>query len=148
MAKEDTIVGLDIGTTKVNVIVAEVDDTGDLRVVGVGSSPSEGIRRGVVVNVEKTVQSIQKAVSEAELMAGVKIESVYVGIGGEHIRSINSRGVIAVSGPDHEITATDQTRVIDAARAVSIPPDRQVIHVLLTQTNSQVQGGSVSSTSP
>lgn len=130
MAKEDMIVGLDIGTTKVCVIVAEVDDVGDLRVVGVGTSPSEGIRRGVVVNVEKTVQSIQKAVSEAELMAGVKIESVYVGIGGEHIRSINSRGVIAVSGPDHEISATDQTRVIDAARAVSIPPDRQVIHVL------------------
>ncbi|OGG52189.1 MAG: cell division protein FtsA [Candidatus Handelsmanbacteria bacterium RIFCSPLOWO2_12_FULL_64_10] len=130
MAKEDMIVGLDIGTTKVCAIVAEVDESGDLRVVGVGTSPSEGLRRGVVVNVEKTVQSIQKAVAEAELMAGVKIESVYVGIGGEHIRSINSRGVIAVSGPDHEITATDQTRVIDAARAVSIPPDRQVIHVL------------------
>lgn len=130
MAKEDMIVGLDIGTTKVCAIVAEVDESGDLRVVGVGASPSEGLRRGVVVNVEKTVQSIQKAVGEAELMAGVKIESVYVGIGGEHIRSINSRGVIAVSGPDHEITATDQTRVIDAARAVSIPPDRQVIHVL------------------
>lgn len=130
MAKEDMIVGLDIGTTKVCAIVAEVDELGELRVVGVGASPSEGLRRGVVVNVEKTVQSIQKAVGEAEMMAGVKIESVYVGIGGEHIRSINSRGVIAVSGPDHEITATDQTRVIDAARAVSIPPDRQVIHVL------------------
>ncbi len=130
MAKEDMVVGLDIGTTKVCAIVAEVDESGELRVVGVGASPSEGLRRGVVVNVEKTVQSIQKAVGEAELMAGVKVESVYVGIGGEHIRSINSRGVIAVSGPDHEITATDQTRVIDAARAVSIPPDRQVIHVL------------------
>ncbi len=130
MPKDNLIVGLDIGSTKVSAIVAEVDEVGELRVVGVGNSPSEGMRRGRVVNVEKTVQSIQRAVQEAELMAGVKIQSVFVGIGGEHIKSINSRGVIAVSGPDHEITAVDQTRVIDAARAVSIPPDRQVIHVL------------------
>ena len=131
MANEnEVIVGLDIGTTKIGVIVAEVGSSGELRIVGVGTSPSEGLRRGVVVNVEKTVQSIETAVSRAERTSGKKISSVYAGIAGDHIRSINSRGVIAVSRGDHEITHNDVKRVIDAAKAVAIPMDREIIHVL------------------
>ena len=124
------IVGLDIGTTKIGVIIAEAGPTGDLKIVGVGSSPSDGLRKGVVVNIDKTVKSIQKAVEEAELMAGVDVGAVYVGIAGDHIKSINSRGVIAVSRSDNEITRHDVDRVIEAARAVAIPLDREMLHVL------------------
>jgi cell division protein FtsA len=121
---------LDIGTTKIGVIIAEAGPTGDLKIVGVGSSPSDGLRKGVVVNIDKTVKSIQKAVEEAELMAGVDVGAVYVGIAGDHIKSINSRGVIAVSRSDNEITRHDVDRVIEAARAVAIPLDREMLHVL------------------
>jgi cell division protein FtsA len=124
------IVGLDIGTTKIGVIIGEADPGGQLKIVGVGTSPSDGLRKGVVVNIEKTVKSIQRAVEEAELMAGVDVESVYVGIAGDHIRSINSRGVIAVSRTDNEITKQDVARVIEAARAVAIPMDREMLHVI------------------
>ena len=124
------IVGLDIGTTKIGVIIGELDPGGALKIVGVGTCPSEGLRKGVVVNIEKTVLSIQKAVEEAELMAGVDVESVYVGIAGDHIKSINSHGVIAVSRNDTEITRQDVTRVVEAARAVALPPDCEMLHVI------------------
>src|SRR5690606_30714005 len=117
---------LDIGTTKIGVIIGEAGPDGELKIVGVGTSPSDGLRKGVVVNIDKTVKSIQKAVEEAELMAGVDVGSVYVGIAGDHIKSINSRGVIAVSRSDNEITRPDLDRVIEAARAVAIPMDREM----------------------
>jgi cell division protein FtsA len=128
---EQTIIaGLDIGTTKIACIISEVDASGELKIIGVGVSPSEGLRKGVVVNIDKTVQSIQKAVEEAELMAGVDVESVWVGIAGDHIRAINSRGVVAISRSDNEITDLDVVRAIDAAKAVSIPMDREILHVI------------------
>ncbi len=126
-SKEDLLVGLDIGTTKICAVVGEV--TGDrVNIVGVGTHPSVGLRKGVVVNIEATVESIKKAVEEAELMAGCEISSVYTGIAGGHIAGFNSRGVVGIKGP--EITPQDVERVIDAARAVAIPMDREVIHVL------------------
>lgn len=130
MVKGDRIVGLDIGTTKICAIVAEVEDSGRLKIIGVGNSPSDGLKRGVVVNVEKTVQSIRTAIDEAQKMSGTRIDAVYAGIAGDHIRSVNTRAVVAVSGPDNEITANDEERVIEAAKAVSIPLDREIVHVL------------------
>jgi len=124
------IVGLDIGTTKIGVIIGEIDPGGALKIVGVGTCPSDGLRKGVVVNIDKTVKSIEHAVAEAELMAGMDVESVYVGIAGDHIKSINSRGVIAVSRHDNEITRQDVDRVIEAARAVAIPLDREMLHII------------------
>lgn len=130
MARMNEIVGLDLGTTKIAAIIAEMGDDGEVKIIGVGTSPSEGLRRGVVVNLDKTVNSIVKAVQEAELMAGIEVESVFAGIAGDHIRSINSRGVIAVSRKGNEITDADIARVIDQAQAVSIPMDREIIHVI------------------
>jgi cell division protein FtsA len=121
------IVGLDIGTTKICCVVGELSQ-GDVNIIGIGTHPSIGLRKGVVVNIESTVDSIKKAVEEAELMAGCEISSVYTGIAGGHITGFNSRGIVAIKGP--EITETDVARVIDAARAVAIPMDREVIHVL------------------
>ncbi len=126
----DRIVGLDIGSTKICVVVAEVEDDGTPKITGLGSSPSHGIKRGVVINVEKTVQSIRAAIEEAQEMSGTRIGAVYAGIAGDHIRSVNTRAVVAVSGPDNEITANDEERVIEAAKAVSIPMDREIVHVL------------------
>jgi len=123
----DIIVGLDIGTTKIGCIVGEIYGN-SINIIGIGTHPSIGLRKGVVVNIESTVESIKKAVEEAEMMAGVEISSVYAGIAGGHITSINSRGIIAVKG--NEISQNDVDRVIEAARAVSIPMDREVIHVL------------------
>src|SRR6266581_433473 len=125
-----TFVGLDIGTTKISCIVADQNGGGELRIVGVGNAPSEGLRRGVVVDLEKTVASITRAVDEAERMAGVPVKGVIAGIAGDHIRSINSRGVIAVSRKDNEIGAADVSRVVEAAQAVAIPLDREIIHVI------------------
>jgi cell division protein FtsA len=131
MSQTRIITGLDIGTTKTAAIIAEIEPGEETpRLVGLGMVPSEGIRRGVVVDLEKTVRSISKAISDAELMAGVDVEHVIAGMAGDHIRSINSHGVIAVSRSDNEITETDVERVIDAARAVAIPADREIIHVL------------------
>ncbi len=127
---ENLYVGLDIGTTKIACIIAEMDSNEQLKVVGVGVSPSDGLRKGVVVNIDKTVRSIQKAVEEAELMAGVDVDGVWVGIAGDHIRSINSKGVVAISREDHEITELDVVRAIEAAQAVSIPMDREILHVI------------------
>jgi cell division protein FtsA len=130
MGSDNVVVGLDIGTTKIGAVIAELSEDGEPKVVGVGTSVSEGLRRGVVVNLEKTVKSISKAVADAELMAGIEARSVLAGIAGDHIRSINSRGVIAVSGANREITKSDVGRVVDAAKAVAIPMDREIIHVL------------------
>ncbi len=125
-------VGLDIGTTKISCIIADTNggEGGQLRIVGIGNAPSEGLRRGVVVDLEKTVASIQRAVDEAERMAGMPVKGVHAGIAGDHIRSINSRGVIAVSRKDNEIGPADVERVIEAAKAVAIPTDREIIHVI------------------
>ena len=125
--REDIVVGLDIGTTKICAVVGEVSSDG-ISIIGIGTHPSIGLRKGVVVNIETTVESIKKAVEEAELMAGCEISSVYTGIAGGHITGFNSRGIVAIKGS--EITPQDVERVIDAARAVAIPMDREVIHVL------------------
>jgi cell division protein FtsA len=131
MASSEIIAALDIGTTKIGVIIAEIEDYDEPpKIIGVGNSPSHGLKKGVVVNIEKTVQSIEEAVAQAENMAGVDIDSVVVGIAGDHIRSINGRGVVAVTGPDNEITENDIRRVIDAAKAVVLPIDREIIHIL------------------
>jgi cell division protein FtsA len=128
--KDRYIVGLDIGTHKVCAIVAEVTDEGRLDVIGIGQAESKGLRKGVVINLEATVESIKRVVEEAELMAGVEIGSAYVGIAGTHIRGFNSRGVIAVSGKNRLIEREDVARAIEAAKAVSIPMDREILHVL------------------
>jgi cell division protein FtsA len=124
---DNIIVGLDIGTTKICAVVGEAT-AADINIIGIGTHPSIGLRKGVVVNIESTVESIKKAVEEAELMAGCEISSVYAGIAGGHITGFNSRGIVPIRGP--EITDQDVERVIDAARAVAIPMDREVIHVL------------------
>src|SRR5574341_1425 len=126
----DYICGLDIGTTKICALIAEVDERHQIKIIGMGNAPSDGLRRGVVINLDRTVQSILRAKEEAERMAGVEIKSVYAGIAGDHIRSVNGRGVIAVSGEDHIISAEDKRRVIDAAKAVALPFDREIIHIL------------------
>ena len=122
------IVGLDIGTSKVVAIVGELGEDGELEIVGIGSHRSTGLKKGVVVNIESTVQSIQRAVEEAELMAGCNIHSVYVGIAGNHIRSMNSHGIVAIR--DREVYELDVERVIDAAQAVAIPADQKILHIL------------------
>ncbi len=122
------IVGLDIGTSKVVAIVGELQDDGQIEVIGFGMHPSKGLKKGVVVNIESTVISIQRAVEEAELMAGCDISQVYAGIAGSHVRSLNSHGIVAIR--DREVTQSDVDRVIDAARAVAIPADQKILHVL------------------
>ncbi|MBL6718410.1 MAG: cell division protein FtsA [Pseudomonadales bacterium] len=122
------IVGLDIGTSKVVAIVGEVREDGTLEVIGLGSHPSRGLKKGVVVNIESTVHSIQRAVEEAELMAGCQIDSVYAGIAGSHIRSLNSHGIVAIR--DKEVTPADIERVLDAAQAMAIPADQKILHIL------------------
>lgn len=127
-ADRNLIVGLDIGTSKVAAIVGAVSPAGELEIIGIGYHPSRGLKKGVVVNIESTVQSIQRAVEEAELMAGCQIHSVYAGIAGSHIRSLNSHGIVAIR--DKEVGPGDLDRVIDAARAVAIPADQKVLHIL------------------
>src|SRR6202521_2542690 len=122
------VVGLDIGTSKVVAIVGEIKSDGALEIIGIGSHPSRGLKKGVVVNIESTVQSIQRAVEEAELMAGCEIHSVFAGIAGSHVRSLNSHGVVGVR--DKEVTHGDVDHVIDAAKAVAIPADQKILHVL------------------
>lgn len=122
------IVGLDIGTSKVVAIVGEIGSEGTTDIIGIGSHPSNGLKKGVVVNIESTVQSIQRAVEEAELMAGCQIHSVFAGIAGSHIRSLNSHGIVAIR--DSEVNSSDVERVIDAAKAVAIPADQRILHIL------------------
>ncbi|MDH3832319.1 MAG: cell division protein FtsA [Gammaproteobacteria bacterium] len=126
--EKNMIVGLDIGTSKVVAIVGEIAPDGGVEIIGIGSHPSKGLKKGVVVNIESTVHSIQRAVEEAELMAGCQIHSVYAGIAGSHIRSLNSHGIVAIR--DKEVTPSDVERVIDAARAVAIPADQKILHIL------------------
>ena len=133
------IVGLDIGTSNVTAIVAEVSAEGDIDIIGMGRHASRGMKKGVVVNIESTANSIKRAVEEAELMAGCEIHSVYVGIAGSHINSFNSHGMVAIR--DKEVTADDLDRVMDAARAVAISTDQKILHVLPQQFLIDDQGG-------
>ena len=126
--RENMIVGLDIGTSKVVAIVGQINKSGGLHVVGIGSHKSRGLKKGTVVNIESTVESIQRAIEEAELMAGCHIHSVYAGIAGSHIRSMNSHGIVAIR--DREVMRQDIERVIDAAQAVAIPADQKILHIL------------------
>ncbi len=126
--ERNLIVGLDIGTSKVAAIVGEITEEGQLEIIGIGSHRSRGLKKGVVVNIESTVQSIQRAVEEAELMSGCQIHSVYTGIAGSHIKSLNSHGIVAIS--TKEVTQSDMDRVVDAARAVAIPADQKILHIL------------------
>ena len=127
-ADKNLIVGLDIGTSKIGAIVGEVSADGEIEIIGIGHHRSRGLKKGVVVNIESTVQSIQRAVEEAELMAGCQIKSVYTGIAGSHIASLNSHGIVAIR--DKEVTTGDVDRVIDAARAVAIPAAQRILHIL------------------
>jgi cell division protein FtsA len=127
--EQNLIVGLDIGTSKVVAIVGEVSPEGtEVEIIGIGQHPSRGLKKGVVVNIDSTTHSIQRAIEEAELMSGCEINSVYTGIAGSHIRSMNSHGIVAIR--DKEVTQDDIDRVIDAARAVAIPADQRIIHIL------------------
>jgi cell division protein FtsA len=125
---KNIIVGLDIGTSKVVALVGEVRQDNEIEIIGIGSHPSRGLKKGVVVNIESTVQSIQRAVEEAELMAGVEIDRVYAGIAGSHVSSLNSHGIVPIK--DGEVSHADVERVIDAARAVAIPADQKILHIL------------------
>lgn len=125
---KDLLVGIDIGTSKVVTLVGEMSSDGKLNVIGFGSHPSQGLKRGVVVNIESTVNSIQRSVEDAEQMAGCEIYSAYTGIAGSHIRSISSHGIVAIR--DHEVSQSDVDRVIDAAKAIAIPADQKILHVL------------------
>src|SRR3989339_208906 len=135
----DLIVGLDIGTSKIAVLVGEVNPSNELEIIGFGSHPSNGLKRGVVVNIESTVHSMQRAIEEAELMAGCEIHSAYTGIAGSHIRSLNSHGIVAIR--DREVKQPDIDRVIDAAKAVAIPADQQILHVLPQEFIIDLQDG-------
>ncbi len=131
MSRKEHIAGLDIGTTKVCAVVGEVDEDGDVHVAGAGSVPSSGIRKGVVTDIDATTGAIEDAVERAERMSGAEIRGLYVGVSGEHITSTNSRGIVAISRGDHEISPADVERVIDAARMAALPAsDREVVHLL------------------
>jgi len=130
MPKNGYIVGLDIGSKKVAAIIGEVNEDKKIEIIGIGNSVSRGLRKGVVVNLDSTVDAIKKAQEEAELMAGVEIDSAFVGISGAHIKSFNSRGVIAISGKNRKVSREDIRRVIEQSKAVSIPPDREIIHII------------------
>jgi len=130
MANEHIVAALDIGTTKIVALVGEMDEHGDLYVVGHGQAPADGLRRGVVVDMDKTVHSIQCAIKDAQLVSGIEIDRLTVGIAGEHVRSISSHGVIGVSRTDNEVTAADVAKALEAARNVTIPGDREIIHAI------------------
>jgi len=138
-SSDNMIVGLDIGTSKVVSIVGEINSDGTLNIVGIGRHRSRGLKKGTVVNIESTVQSIQRAVEEAELMAGCRIHSVYAGIAGSHIRSLNSHGIVAIR--DREVYPADIDRVIDAAQAVAIPADQKILHILPQEYIIDMQEG-------
>jgi cell division protein FtsA len=142
MAKQvdrNLIVGLDIGTSKVAAIVGELNEDGEIEVIGIGSTPSRGLKKGVVINLEATVISIQRAIEEAELMAGCEISSVYAGIAGSHVKSLNSHGIVAIR--EKEVTQYDIDRVIDSARAVAIPADQKILHILPQEFIIDMQEG-------
>jgi cell division protein FtsA len=126
----EPVVGLDVGTTKICAVIGRPKPGGGLDVIGVGSAPSRGLRRGVVVNIDSTVEAIKQAVADAEQMAGIDVARVWAGVAGGHIRSLNSRGVVAISGREREVSAADVERAVEAARAINVPQDREIIHVL------------------
>lgn len=126
--EKNIITGLDIGTSKIIALIGEISSDGSIEIIGIGRHPSRGLKRGVVVDIEATVNSIQRAVQEAELMAGCDVRTVYAGIAGSHIRSLNSHGIVAIR--DQEVTQADVERVIDAAKAVAIPADQKILHIL------------------
>ena len=128
--REHYLVGLDVGTSKMAAIVAEALDDGGMDIIGIGVVEAQGIRRGVVVNLEAAVESIKKAIEEAELTAGVEIDSVHLGLSGAHLKAFNSRGVVAVAGKNREITREDVRRAVDAAKGVALPAGREILHVL------------------
>jgi cell division protein FtsA len=130
MPDERMVAALDIGTTKVLAVVGEMDEQEDIYVIGHGQSPADGLRRGIVVDMDRTVKSIRKAIEDAEMVSGTEIDRVTVGIAGEHVRSINSHGVVAVSRTDNEITDSDVRKALEASRAIAIPVDREIIHVI------------------
>ncbi len=125
---KDIVVGLDIGTTKVCAIVGKKTNEDEIKIIGIGQTPSKGLKKGVVINIDEAVSSIKRAVAYAERMSGIKIDSVYTGIAGGHIRSYNSSGVVAIK--NLEVAESDIRRVVDAAKAVAIPPDREIIHII------------------
>ena len=125
---KDLVVGLDIGTSKIVALVAEITPEGRLNVIGMGSQDSRGLKKGVVVNIEETVHTISRVIQEVELMADCKVRDVYTGIAGSHIKSFNSNGMVAIK--DKEVTASDVDRVIETARAMPIPADQEILHIL------------------
>jgi len=135
------IASLDIGTSKFAVVIGEASETGQITILGVGLAQSQGLRQGAIINLESAVQAIRSAVNEAQLTAGIKISDVVVGIAGEHIHSVNSRGVVAVSRSDREVTPHDMERVLDAAKAIALPVDRKVLHVLPQEYIVDSEGG-------
>jgi cell division protein FtsA len=141
VGRNGIITGLDIGTTKVGVVVAEPTEGGSFRILGVGNAPSEGLKKGVVVNLEAAVDSVRKAIDDAELVTGLEIDSAYVSIAGDHIKSINSRGVVAVGKNSVEIAQSDVERAVEAAKTVAIPSDREIIHVLPQEFTVDDQSG-------
>jgi cell division protein FtsA len=141
LPQDDTIVGLDIGTTKISAVIGQYSENNILEVTGVGSSPTRGLRRGIIINIESTVKSIVQAVEAAEMMSGREVDSVCTGISGAHIEGINSRGVVAVTGKGREIIKEDVDRVIDAAKAIVIPMDRVILHVIPQEFIVDDQGG-------
>ena len=130
MAPRNVVAGIDVGTTKICTIIAEISDDKITDIIGVGTSPSKGLKKGMVVDIDDTVKSIEESVDEAERMAGLELESAFVGIAGSHISSLNSHGVVAVTGENKEITHKDIERVMDATKIISIPPEREIIHAL------------------
>src|SRR5713101_5955922 len=130
MPDEPVLVAVDIGTTKVCVLIGELTARGGVDVIGIGQAPSDGLRKGVVIDIDRTVQSVASAVDAAERLSGLKVRSAFVGISGSHIGSQNSRGMVAVSGRQHEVQREDTVRAIEAARAVSIPNTREILHVI------------------
>jgi cell division protein FtsA len=141
MSSDDIIVGLDIGTTKVCAVIGEYNENDEIEITGIGTAKSRGLRRGVVINIEATLKSVVTAIESAEMMSGREISGVIAGVGGGHIDGINSKGVVAVTGKDREINEEDVDRVIDAAKAVVIPMDREVFHVIPQEYVVDEQGG-------
>ncbi len=140
MRKSPTIAGLDVGTTKICALIGELSPSG-VDVIGIGQHPSRGLRKGMVVNIDSTVEAIKRAVTEAEQMAGVEIESVYASIGGGHLCGVNSQGVVAIQGRTREVSAADVARAIEVARDIQLPPDREILHVLTQACSVDEQDG-------
>ncbi|MDX9799964.1 MAG: cell division protein FtsA [Spirochaetia bacterium] len=141
MPSDNIIVGIDIGTTKICAVIGEYNENGRLEITGIGKAPSTGLRQGVVINIEATMKAVSEAIESAEMMSGREVYSVVTGIAGGHIEGINSRGVVAVAGKGREIAPEDVSRVIDAAKAIVIPMDREVLHVIPQEFIVDDQGG-------